>query len=385
MPKTQFAPATNGYRFANYFVNVIAKVPGVGTVQTAGRCGGMAFSALDHYGAGLTLPQFRPVDLGKTGVPPDGHPLADYIYRRQLDSFFVLSAAKFVTWSLAPDDSNFLTKGVARATSEDEFAKLRASIDRGTPVPLGLIVARDLSGLGRNHQVVAYGYDVDAAAQQYTVHIYDVNWPDHELTLTWGKDDAGWVESSPGKERWRGWFVQDFVARRPPPDLTRPIVQVVVERALEVMADAKAARVHARVHALEVTFERLSFENPGDPEAASPLSLEFAVNGRVLRWPARKARRVKHGLAAKVDRSMTVRLRAPDDLVISGAVAGAAALPEGAPDVLAGSFHRRFTAEEGWGRGRHTARSSGDAGTYTVEFSIAPQRKPKKKPARTAR
>src|SRR5262245_17038059 len=110
MPKTKFAPAKDGFHFTNYFINVIANVPGVGALQTAGRCGGMAYCSLDHFNAGLQLPQFKGSDFGSQGVPPDGHPLADYIYQRQLDSFFTLSAIKLITWTLAPDVGNFLVK-----------------------------------------------------------------------------------------------------------------------------------------------------------------------------------------------------------------------------------------------------------------------------------
>jgi hypothetical protein len=368
MPKTQFSPKENGFHFANYFVNVIANVPGVGTVQTAGRCGGMSFCTLDHLAAGLALPAFQGADFGQKGVPPDGHPLADYIYQRQLDSFFVVSAVKFVAWSLAPDAANFLSKGITFRTKVEEFKKLRDSIDRGAPVTLGLIVARDLGGLGRNHQVVAYGYDYDEDAQSHTVHIYDVNWPDLEITLTSGKGDAGWVESSPGKERWRGWFVQDFAPRRPPTDLSRPITPVAATRALEV----RGTRRRKAVRVVSVTFERVTFDNPDDPKAASKLALELAVNDRVVRWPARKTRSVRHGTTAKLGNSVKVRLHRGDELVISGRIADDADAWDGEGDVAGrvGTFRERFTASDRWGRGKHTAHSAGDAGTYALDYRI---------------
>jgi hypothetical protein len=338
----------------------------------------MAFCALDHFSGGLTMPQFRGADFGQKGVPPDGHPLADYIYQRQLDSFMVLSAAKFVTWSLAPDAPNFISKGVQHRTKHDEFARLRASIDRGVPVPLGLIVARDLANLGRNHQVVAYGYEHDAAAQKHTVHIYDVNWPDQEITLTSGKDDAGWLESSPGKEQWRGWFVQDFAPRRPPPDLARPLA-VVVARALEAKPSLRSAAA-----TLEVTFDRVTFDNPGDPTAAAEVALVLGANGQTVRWPARKARKVKHGARATIGKSVRVRASGDDALVVSGYLAGEAGESELAIELRAGAFQQRFTRAERFGRGAHRARSAGDAGAYVLEYTIAtakavPKRKARRK------
>ena len=98
MTKANFDPKIHGFHFANYFINQIATLPGIGQISTAGRCGGMAYTALDHYFAHLPMPTLTSADFAKTGqVPPDGHPLSDYIYKRQIDSFMVLSAAKFVT------------------------------------------------------------------------------------------------------------------------------------------------------------------------------------------------------------------------------------------------------------------------------------------------
>ena len=104
MPKTNFTAQRDGFHFSNYFVNVIANLPGIGQISTYGRCGGMSYLALDHYFARLPMPQAHTQDFAQThGVPPDGHALADYLYQRQLDSFTTLSAVKFVSWSLASD------------------------------------------------------------------------------------------------------------------------------------------------------------------------------------------------------------------------------------------------------------------------------------------
>ncbi len=328
MPKTHFSPSKNGFLFANYFINTIANVPGVGTLQTAGRCGGMAYCALDHFAAGLTLPQFRGTDFGAKGVPSDGTALADYIYQRQIDSFLTLSAIKLITWTLAPDAGNFLTKGVTRRTKEDEWKRLRESIDRGVPVPIALIVARDLGSLGKNHQVVAYGYDVDVTTKQQTVYIYDVNWPELELALVSGRDDAGWQETSPAKEKWRGWFVQDYAPRRPPPDLAKGAVIAAATKALEsAIQSSKTAKQkgRGRKNMVTVTFKQLSFTNPEEPISAAELALEFAVNDQTVRWPARGLRKVKHGTKVGFDRSVDVTVGSAGELVIRGKIAGGVA------------------------------------------------------------
>ena len=67
MPLTDFDPAVHGFGFPNSFVNQVVSLPnevyrllpGVlrraipgGNLETRGRCGGMAYAALDYYHAG---------------------------------------------------------------------------------------------------------------------------------------------------------------------------------------------------------------------------------------------------------------------------------------------------------------------------------------------
>ena len=133
---TGFDPRVHGFHFANRFVNNIVTLPGGDAITTYGRCGGMAYAVLDLYRSDRAVPDFQEADFaGFGGVPPDGHPLAAYIFKRQLDSFAVFSAIKFFEWSLTPDGPTFLRRGVRRWTREDEFAKLARSIDNGLPVP----------------------------------------------------------------------------------------------------------------------------------------------------------------------------------------------------------------------------------------------------------
>ncbi len=378
MPKVDFSPARDGFLFGNYFVNQIADIPGIGKLQSAGRCGGMSYCALDHYAARRPLPRFKPSDFGDRGVPPDGHPLADYIYQRQLDSFLTLSAIKFITWTLAPDAGNFFMRGVTDRTKNEEFKKLREAIDRGAPVPLGLVVARNLNDLGRNHQVVAYGYDLDAKTQHMTVYIYDVNWPGLEITLSSGRNDAGWFESSPGKEQWRGWFVQDYAPRRPPPNLDKPLLEGArkVSGVVEEMAQPRGRRNH-----ITVTLKRLAFFNPEEPDCAAELALEFRIGNQTVRWPARGFRKVKHGAKFRLDRRVEVDVVHDDVLEITGRIAADVILTDTDDfdaldyfnldqNAVAGFFRQRFTRGDKWGRGAHSVHSEGGPSGYMLEYTI---------------
>ncbi len=372
MPKTQFSPVKHGFQFANTFENVIFEESPVGRVATRGRCGGMAFAALDHFYAGLQLPRFTPAQLPAAGVPPDAHPLARYIYRRQMDSFMVLSAAKYLTWSLSPDNAGFLVKGVSRWTKEDEWRKLRASIDTGKPCVLGMIKAYDFAHLGDNHQVVASGYDYSPTKDAMTVYIYDVNYPGREIALLSDRFRPGWLEDSPNLEQWRGWFVQDYAPHQPPIGLDLPIV---IKRAFD------AAR-RARTKALKVTFERVTFHHVAPVNGSVNVALMFDVEGERWRWPARGQRMITDGGTFKLSKTLEVSLPADGALNITAKLTdetAAANLPGYDAfeffnldnDRRAGIVQRQFSAAEKFGAGSHSVRSSGELGGFTLEFSIA--------------
>ncbi len=199
-----------GFAFPNAFVNVVAPLPGARRVTTAGRCGGMSFTAVDHLHAGRPLPHW-PARLFAPGrVPPDGHLLADLVQRRQLDSFASWSALRFLTWSLLPDADAGPLAGVRTLTRAEVPGVLRA-LTSGRPVVLGLVTARAVVRSGDNHQVVAHAHDRDAAGR-LRLHVLDPNQPGRDATLTATGD--GW-QGSDGR-RWRGLFLHSWTPRRPP-------------------------------------------------------------------------------------------------------------------------------------------------------------------------
>ena len=208
-----FDPATHGFAFPNAFVNEVLTLPNGAKIATAGRCGGMAYAALDYFLAGQPVPTWRSDLWAPSRVPPDSHWLARLFTQRLHDSFFTGSAAKFVTWSMHSDDETWVFKGVTRWTKEEELPRLIASIDAGRPVVLGLVVARNLAAIGDNHQVIAYGYEQDQTTGRTTVLIHDSNTPRKAVTLTSVRDQHDWTASN--GHSWRGFFVQDYTPRRP--------------------------------------------------------------------------------------------------------------------------------------------------------------------------
>jgi hypothetical protein len=185
-----FLPSVSGFRFANAFPRVPLRwigVPGVLRVPIGdasnGLCGGMAFAARDYYEAGLPPP-------ADTEPPGDG-PLFDYLVRRLFDSFDLpLGPVRYLelmnpllgngetVWShlgLAP-------RGRVWRMARIEWPRIRAEIDGGHPCPLGFVrvTSTDPVDLKENHQVLAYGYELDA--DRLTLFLYDPNRP--------GRDDV---------------------------------------------------------------------------------------------------------------------------------------------------------------------------------------------------
>jgi len=62
----------------------------------------------------------------------------------------------------------------------DEWPRIQATLDAGHPIPLGLVKVKSGApeDLGKNHQVLAYGYDLDGT--DLTLRLYDPNYADRD-------------------------------------------------------------------------------------------------------------------------------------------------------------------------------------------------------------
>jgi hypothetical protein len=177
-----FLPSTRGLHFPNRFPhvpNLEIDLPGGRTLPIGdaanGLCGGMAYTVRDLLEAGVAPPALR-------SAPGEG-PLFRYIADRLLDSFnlpFGPATYLRLMHPALPDGDLAVIHGRAWRMIRLEWPAIRSDLDRGALSPLGLVKAksRDPRQLGRNHQVLAWGYDLDGS--RLTLRLYDPNHPDDD-------------------------------------------------------------------------------------------------------------------------------------------------------------------------------------------------------------
>ena len=182
-----FLPSVNGLHFTNSFPpepTLKFDLPGIGSIPIGdasnGVCGGMVSTVRDVF----ETPGLAPV--ATTDQPGPDSPLFHYIVDRLIASFDIphLGFLKYYDWMLTPDaDASWppfiRRRGVAWKTIVEEWeARIKPDLDAGRLCCLGLVTVASANPaeLGHNHQVMAYGYDLDAAGN-LVVRVYDPNTP----------------------------------------------------------------------------------------------------------------------------------------------------------------------------------------------------------------
>jgi hypothetical protein len=183
-----FLPSLSGLHFPNSFEHVPLRsfdVPLVGAVKLGdaahGLCGGMVFTVRDYFEAGQAPPA--------TTRPPRDGPLFEYLVQRLFESWDIPRGIARYLHLMSPELPDFgLGGGIARLTGRsrasimirDEWPRIQRDIDGNRPSPLGLVNCKsaDPALLGQNHQVLAYGYELDGT--DLTLAVYDPNAPDDD-------------------------------------------------------------------------------------------------------------------------------------------------------------------------------------------------------------
>lgn len=209
---TDFQPQRDGFAFNNTFTNDFIREF---DVRTGGLCGGMVYAALDFHRARQPVPRqdYRPAVQTR---------LHDYLYERQVHSI-ADNADKWAELGFNPfgaRNSEFFRWGL-QGFGGGRLQELRARIDRGEPVPLGLWHYDGQRG--GDHQVLAIGYELgryrgDLGAHQgdLKIYVYDPNFHDEIKVLVpdlrlgaFGYADTG--------QRWLTYFVDGKYRPHAPP------------------------------------------------------------------------------------------------------------------------------------------------------------------------
>ena len=220
-----FLPSTSGLRFGNSWpheADLALRLQGrfifgIGDAAN-GLCGGMSFTVADHHIAGVPI-------WSDADAPAADSPHFKAIVSRQLDSlnWGFLPLRFYSMMAFRPSVPTFLGNALGRApqgtaTVRDEWPKIRAGLDAGILVNIGLVraSANDPRRLTSNHQVLAYGYALDTAS--VAIAIYDPNHPlDDTVELRVELDAAGRVsrlEQSTGEPLF-AFFAAPYSAKPP--------------------------------------------------------------------------------------------------------------------------------------------------------------------------
>ena len=198
-----FSPKVHGFHFNNAFPSEAIRTFRLGNIATLdvgdaanGLCGGMSFTVRDLFEAGLRPPP-------EPAPPAKGNPRLSYIIDRQIESFangvtplrfFKLMdpgrPAREPLWAELLGRIGIDKHSRTWVMVNVEWPAIRRDLDGGGLATVGLVkvVGRDPNQLGLNHQVVAYGYDLDGTT--VTLRVYDPNdADDDEVTLRFDTAD----------------------------------------------------------------------------------------------------------------------------------------------------------------------------------------------------
>jgi hypothetical protein len=182
-----FLPNRNGLHFPNSFPHIPHLTIPTGSVNVPigdaanGLCGGMVYTVRDYFQAGVPPPQMH--------SPPTSGPLYDHIVRRLYMSFEIpFGPYKYLHLMnpTLPDHETDLSRlglaphGRAWEMIVAGWPRIRADLDAGRLAPMALVQVKshDALKMGDNHQVLAYGYELDLTDLQ--IFVYDPNYPDDD-------------------------------------------------------------------------------------------------------------------------------------------------------------------------------------------------------------
>lgn len=218
---TAFNPLANdGFNFVNTGTLEIVK-----DIRFDGLCAGMVYSALDYFSTRVPTP-------AQNFFPAEGTPLLNYIRERHLNANLP-NADKWLEHGFNPGgarNAEFFNWGIL-STGGHRIAELKASIDRGAPVAIGLVDIGEMSLFGgSNHVALAIGYhmgryrgDGGQFKEDLTIFLYDPNFPNRIMSMVadWNTQSYFYIEAP--MVRFRAYFVDSKYSAKTPPRIADAI------------------------------------------------------------------------------------------------------------------------------------------------------------------
>ncbi len=180
----------------------------------------MVFGALDYWHAGAKPP---------ASLPSPGEPLFGFIVRRLIRSWHIpAGVARYYYWMRLPDGDAaphlagpivLGRRGLRTRSIGGQWPRIRAQLDTGHPVALGIVTVAGANPLqlGHNHQVLAYAYRLDGT--QTTLQVYDPNSgpaDDVHIRFDTAVPASGFTHSVNISRPVRGFFLTPYFPAAPP-------------------------------------------------------------------------------------------------------------------------------------------------------------------------
>lgn len=156
------------------------------TDSTKGLCGGMVYAVMDYFLANQEIPQTM------TAPAKESDPLFQYLKQRLMTSWDPTGTGvnyiKFMRHDYPDADEGVvqglgLMKGRSYIIAREEWPKVKADIDanRLSPIALVQVISYNPVDIGKNHQVLVYGYQ--QSGPNVTLFYYDPSFPNDDMEL----------------------------------------------------------------------------------------------------------------------------------------------------------------------------------------------------------
>lgn len=193
--KTNFNPLTHGYKFVNRFeFKGLKKISNlIKNKLIYGMCGGMVFTALDHYFDQKNVPKFSI----PTEIPIN---YTKYLWKRQRESVSFSIFLKIFAYALLPE------RVVIRKSIQIELPKIIFRLSDNLPVPLIIVRSNLFQNPTHNHQVLVT--QLEENENEVNLGLYDPNHPSLLPSIRVDKKNLH-ISQSTG-EHVRGFFVNTY-------------------------------------------------------------------------------------------------------------------------------------------------------------------------------